>query len=502
MKTFGPSSFIFALIGLVFSVQSALAGFDDPACDSICSVLVNPTTKKTLNLAGTGAWGTSDDAWCAANFSSGATPAPSADPNYQNEITRCQFHDGQMISYCDAYESVQQANALELPLLVLDIAGTATCTTACFASTTGALIAPAYMACRTSSIAASGLELLDTFLINGSATSKAINAALGAGGLASNAYELADVGNLKKFMGGDDGTDDKKAQHNACMTASVLAVATGLRVFDVTNQGKAQQSACKQVKSLLSTDPVIGVATPVASPGTSLASGGSNYGGVASNVTSYKPPSVLGNGQINLSDQIACAQSGSTTCAFMNQGVSGATNGGFLASNGLGQALANTITPSALSSMQQAISSGSDAGSLISSALSGSGLSDSVSTKISDIAKNSQADASLIPPASATAYAQSGGAPKAKTSAASGFGGFNFDTAATGAAKEQSFSRGPAAAGPEEDIWHAGYKGSIFKIVSDKIGATKDRVDTMDWSTPLNRALMGLPAHPNGGAAK
>jgi len=492
MKTFGSSLILIFL--LLNAAQPAFATIDDPTCDSLCSVLVDPTEKSTLNLAGTGAWGASDDSWCAANYSTSTAPPPSSDPNYQNEITRCQFHNGQMISYCLAYESTQQADKLELPLLILDIAGTAICGADCAGLDTNPAVT---IACRADSVMSSSLELYDTFTLNGSATSKAISAMIGAGGIAGVGLGIADVG-LSGFAKGS-ATNASIKQRNACISTAVFAAATGMRAFDLTNQGLSQTAACADVKKLLSTDPVIGVATPTASPGTSLATGGTNYGGVASNVTSYKPPQVLGTGQTNLSDQIACAQSGSTTCAFMNQSVTGATNGGFVAANGLGQAIANSLTPAQIASMQQAIASGADAGSLVSSAM-GSGLGD-MGTKIADIAKNAQLDASKAP-TSATAYAQSGGAPKAKTSAASGFGGFNFDAAAAGAAKEQSFSRAPAAAGPEEDIWHAGYKGSIFKIVSDKIGATKDRVDTMDWSTPLNRALMGLPAHPNGGAAK
>jgi hypothetical protein len=498
MKTFGSSSFIVASIASVFSVQSALATYDDPTCDSLCSVLVNPAQKQTLNLAGTGAWGASDDSWCAANFTSGSTPAPSTDPNYQNEITRCQFHNGQMISYCLAYESTQQADKLELPLLIMDIAGTGMCGAACAGMEANALTA----ACRLDSVASSGLELYDTMTLNDSATSKAIGFMIGAAGIGGAVLSFMDAGGLSQFVSGAHSVTDPnaKGKRNACVATGVFAVAAGLRTFDLTNQGLSQTAACADVKKLLSTDPVIGVATPTASPGTSLATGGgTNYGGVAGNMTSYTPPQVLGNGQNTLSAQMACAQSGSTTCDFMNQSVTGATNGGFLASNGLGQAIANALTPAQIAGMQQAIASGADAGSLVSSAI-GSGLGD-LGTKIVDVAKTAQLDASKAP-ASSTAYAQSGGAPKAKTSAASGFGGFGFDAAATGAAKEQSFSRAPASAGAGEDIWHEGYQGSIFKIVSDKIAATKDRVDTMDWSTPLNRALMGLPAHPSNGAAK
>jgi hypothetical protein len=46
----------------------------------------------------------------------------------------------------------------------------------------------------------------------------------------------------------------------------------------------------------------------------------------------------------------------------------------------------------------------------------------------------------------------------------------------------------------EGDIWHEGFGGTIFQIVSGKLDKTRDRIDQLEWETPLNRALVGLPA--------
>jgi hypothetical protein len=43
------------------------------------------------------------------------------------------------------------------------------------------------------------------------------------------------------------------------------------------------------------------------------------------------------------------------------------------------------------------------------------------------------------------------------------------------------------------DIWHEGFGGSIFQIVSNKLSKERTRVDELEWETPLNRALAGLP---------
>lgn len=47
------------------------------------------------------------------------------------------------------------------------------------------------------------------------------------------------------------------------------------------------------------------------------------------------------------------------------------------------------------------------------------------------------------------------------------------------------------------DIFHSEYKGSIFELVSTRIDESKDKVMTLEWSTPLNRALNGLSNNPN-----
>lgn len=48
------------------------------------------------------------------------------------------------------------------------------------------------------------------------------------------------------------------------------------------------------------------------------------------------------------------------------------------------------------------------------------------------------------------------------------------------------------------DIWHGSWGGSIFQIVTIRLNGTRDRIDNLEWSTPLNRALNGLaPMSPH-----
>jgi hypothetical protein len=51
-----------------------------------------------------------------------------------------------------------------------------------------------------------------------------------------------------------------------------------------------------------------------------------------------------------------------------------------------------------------------------------------------------------------------------------------------------------AASDAEGDVFHENFHGTIFQIVSGKLDKTRDRIDQLEWETPLNRALLGLPA--------
>ena len=43
------------------------------------------------------------------------------------------------------------------------------------------------------------------------------------------------------------------------------------------------------------------------------------------------------------------------------------------------------------------------------------------------------------------------------------------------------------------DVFHEGYAGTIFQIVSGKLDKTRERIEALEWEHPLNRALAGLP---------
>ncbi len=89
-----------------------------------------------------------------------------------------------------------------------------------------------------------------------------------------------------------------------------------------------------------------------------------------------------------------------------------------------------------------------------------------------------------------------------------------FGTAGNGISagpKDLSFAgekRAPSSLGSAGDIWHSGANVTIFEIVTSKIVASRDRIDLLQWASPLNRAMHGLAQQPKkrqpatGGKAK
>ncbi len=50
-----------------------------------------------------------------------------------------------------------------------------------------------------------------------------------------------------------------------------------------------------------------------------------------------------------------------------------------------------------------------------------------------------------------------------------------------------------AVGSSSEDIYHETYKGSIFDIATQRLDKSRKNVDELEWESPMNRALLGLP---------
>jgi hypothetical protein len=457
------------ILQLTFVSQSyAATSYDDSTCDNVCNQIVDQSTDKEISIKGPDGWSTSDDAWCAANPFSASAPAASSTVAAQDN--RCQYHDSQVLTYCIAYDKTQQATGMEMPLMILDVGGAAICGTVCAG---GLSTETMYMACRIDSTAASAMELYDALVLDSDTVSRSITGVLGAAGLVGNYLEYQEAGGLKQFLNGSHDVN-QNSKRNACIIAGVMAAAAGMRAWDMTHQQLSKKSACNSIKNLLSNSPVVGAA---ASTATGSASSGSSTGSLGT---------ATGGGSLgttsDIAAQVACAQKSLSSCSFAQQGqMAAATDGGLLDSSGLGLAAAQQMANSGLAGPSP---SSPDAGAMLGSALGDLG---DVGAKLVDVAKAAQLHGDELRHSSA----YSGGG-EAAAAAPGALGGFSFDAPGAAAKGDMKFDRVPATTG-DGDIWHAGYKGSIFQIVSTKIVQSKARIDSLDWSTPLNRALVGLP---------
>ena len=112
---------------------------------------------------------------------------------------------------------------------------------------------------------------------------------------------------------------------------------------------------------------------------------------------------------------------------------------------------------------------------------------------------------------SGSSYAGGGGGgtkaaakPKAATLSWGAFGA----KPAGGTTTESNFAavKKLSPGGPESnDIWHEGFGGSIFQIVSlklEKLVKNQEKIENLEWDTALNRALVGLPSRSQKAGGK
>jgi hypothetical protein len=109
-----------------------------------------------------------------------------------------------------------------------------------------------------------------------------------------------------------------------------------------------------------------------------------------------------------------------------------------------------------------------------------------------------------------TAYV-GGGAKGGKTAGKATAAGFQFPFGgpkAPGAGALTFDGKGvaaplaPSMTEAEGDIFHSNYEGTLFDIVSMRLGRSKSKVDEYEWELPLNRARQNLPWKASGEAPR
>jgi hypothetical protein len=491
MRLNGRTSLILVFcVAQTSMIALAHSDFDDPYCDNFCGVLVDGKSDKVLGLNGQDGWTLADDVACKTYLSTVTTtitlngvsvapsptpmPLPTPWPSTAAQQAQCQWHAGQALQQCMSYEAAHMSAGLQKTMIVLDIVGSGMCWAACV----NPLVPEIRPLCSAAGITADVADLIGDMKMSSSPVGKAVGSVLAVGDLAINAFE---AGSMLKNANQEMGKRDRTL---TCESAAAMTAMIGVRSKELASNGETKQQACTQIHALAgNTPPVSGTSTAVGSINTNLNAVNTATGGVPAgtngSLTSGNAPNIISCAKYGLGSQpggcgMSSSQLSSPDAALLN--------------TQLGQAVAQQAIPNYGQIVAQ-LNSGASPGALARGALGGD-ASNELGSAVETLASAAAAHPPQAP--SAPNAVAAGGAAK-KTSDDSAFK-FDFsDTQAAQGAPEAAYSQATRAPAASEDIFHTGYKGSIFDIVTQKISATQDRVDKMEWSTRLNRALNGLP---------
>jgi hypothetical protein len=511
--------------------SSAPLATEEVYCDAICPTIAN-SNGQLFNTSGTIGWTTTDDQWCA-NHNSQTNPSVMASPAplgatvptgsctiayYPGDTScaqvtagfnLCQYHNSQVQTYCQAYESAKMAGEGEKMVLMLDIAATGVCAADCMA--TSALGGTGSMACEASSTAAGAAEIVVTLTQQSSTMGKIADLALGGAGVAlglrglmdkssinnsckspqapqqlningSNPLQLsappasvqlpqAPMPNLPggsseyKFQSVDDflaslfisnaEASMSSCKKNACITAVAMAALTGVRYYNMGYGARTKASSCNNIWNLQSS------ASAVA--GGITAAGYTAAGGSIAATSGSSTGTTGTTGTTNAATGTSCTAANISSSACGQ--VSAATDGGILANSGLGNAVAPLAQQLANSGLPSSLGSGGLGGGM-GGAMSGAGDMGAALTKVAQTAADNGKELSQV---ASMGYSSGGG----------GGGSTASDTNAFANLLGGSGGAGPIAAPmavfkgdgeDSDDIWHSHSSNNIFQIVSHRIG--------------------------------
>jgi hypothetical protein len=499
-----------------------------PSCQDFCSNLIgqaNGATGKAANgslkntSGGTG-WTATDDQYCAdhgvqtnasvladGNASTTAVASSSCNINIapgencsaaNAAVTRCIWYASQAEPQCMAYLTSQDAHDNEIVPIIFDTAAAVSCGLACYnqLNPAGALSGASEAldaACEVVGLGAGVSDMLGLFSQQSSAGARAIGSigAVGAGVAAgTSVYQLSQnasgAGNWTSSSSSDSGVAKKWA---VCATAALFALTAVIRGVSEKGSSSAKTDACNSVHSLMSK------ATPVGYTGSPVASG------VTTTTTSSGSTLTAATGttgSIGNTSASAALNSGQVPQACLDQGIScqpstaAATDGGILAKSGLDTMvapLASKIGPQ----IAAAAESG-DLGNALGNAMTAAGLPSDFAKKFVDLAgaayeAGPKLASALNVESQASAKALAGIHAPAKSPEL-----FGAKSAAPTTGTTTEFNDQNRAIAVSSDIWHTGYNGSIFDIVSEKISSSKDRINIEGWASSSNNLRSMLPA--------
>jgi hypothetical protein len=493
-----------------------------PSCQDFCSNLIgqaNGSSGKAMNGAlkntsgGTG-WSTTDDQWCAdhgiqtnasvpadgnatttavASSSCNINIAPGENCSVANTgVTRCIWYASQAEPQCMAYLTSTDAHDNEIVPIIFDSAAGISCAVACYDQyVPNYTSAAANAACEVIGLAAGVTDLLAVFAQQSSAGARALGAL---GGVGAGVAAGVSVSQFSDGVTAGTSTTTKKIA--VCASAALFILTAIVRGISEKGDSTAKTDACNNVQTLMSK------ATPVGYTGSPVASG------VTTTTTSSGSTLTAATGttgsSIGNTSASAALNAGVVPQACLDQGIScqasssAATDAQMLSQSGL-----DKLTAPLASQIGPAIAAAAESGNLgnaIGSALSTAGLPAEIVKKFTDLA-NAAADSApdLNKNINLASGAMSGGGggnrlpPKSAGSGSDLFGSKAVGAAGEATTSFQAATRSVSSSAANDDIWHTGYRGSIFDIVSEKITSTRDRVSISDWASPANKLRSMLP---------
>ncbi|MEK6706502.1 MAG: hypothetical protein AABZ06_12020 [Bdellovibrionota bacterium] len=321
-----------------------------------------------------------------------------------------------------------------------------------------------------------------------------------------------------------------KQRKTACLTAAAFAITAGIRAYNLTKYDTYRKEACENVEKLATSQDGQPVSVPDFQTGPSPIpnTGSSGIGsdttsGAESNLgadttTASSPSSdsdpTDDSGTTEQSENLlnCIAGQGSNGCLqqdYIDTGSQSAatamaTDTGLLARTGVDRIVA-PIARNNMNIIKASMNRGQlDAGSII-AAMSAGSLG-RVGFELTQLARFSQQHApellGVATPSSrnSPAYQQQhyGVTQSGDTSYNStnqpGSAALTHNTTSGDMASAVAIPPPAPQAVDDDDIWHSNATGSIFQIVSNKLVKTRGRVEMLEWSTKLNRAITGLPA--------
>ena len=402
-----------------------------------------------------------------------ATAAPVATCEEKTAAFELQY--GQLQQFCQAHDMLQDGEKAEKVTATVYTAATAVCLAACVMGNNPSK--PAWeLACLASGGVAGITDVVQAIRL-GSLMDGLIGAGvMGFAGQAAYAGLSGTASTTSYTVGG-------KTFATSCVASGLLLVVAGLKWMGASSAGGKADENCSNAAAL-------GASAPASQTGTiSGGSGGGSYSASGgSNGSAYTKNAREVSEDFTADDFMQGAQSAATADPYgsiltqmpnLDQVPSGLDKLG-IGLNDINKGL-DSQGPGSLLSGMPGIPGDTKA---------------ALAQFDAELAKAVNSGNFNVP----GAIAKSGGGGGASKSAGGGAPGLDFSSlfgkkedAAGGPAAELNF-KASAGGRADGDIWHSNWKGSIFQIVSNRLDKSREKVDSLEWQSPLNRALSGLPS--------